>query len=114
MIGKRELAMMKPGAVLVNMSRGTVVDEIALTEALSFGGLEGVALDVFENEPLPSDSPLVQFPNVLLSPHMSAHTKEALERTEVEVAIAVKKALSGKPMRYLANPEVLKRTILRR
>ena len=114
MIGKSELAMMKPGAVLVNMSRGMVVDEIALTEALSSGGLDGVALDVFENEPLPSDSPLVQFPNVLLSPHMSAHTKEALERTAVEVAVAVKTALAGKTMRYLANPEVLKLTNLRR
>ena len=63
------LSWMKPTAVLVNASRGPVVDEPKLIEALQAGKLRGAALDVFEFEPLPKDSPLMQMDNVLLSPH---------------------------------------------
>jgi D-3-phosphoglycerate dehydrogenase len=110
MIGKAEFALMKSGTVLVNMARGKVVDESALIEALSSRRLACAALDVFETEPLPLNNPLLKLPNILLSPHMSAHTKEALSRTAIEVAEAVKTVLSGREPRYLANPEVLKRT----
>lgn len=74
MIGEGELWAMKPGAVLVNVGRGALVDTAALVEALRNGSLKGAALDVFEKEPLPADDPLWGFPNVLVSPHTADHT----------------------------------------
>jgi phosphoglycerate dehydrogenase-like enzyme len=74
MIGEGELRTMKPGAVLVNVGRGALVDATALVAALRRGSLKGAALDVFENEPLPADDPLWGFPNVLVSPHTADHT----------------------------------------
>mgnify|MGYP001104371340 CR=1 FL=1 len=110
MIGKQQLEIMKSGAILLNLARGTVVDEEAVFQALSTRRLAGAALDVFEQEPLPPDSPLVRLPNVLLSPHMSGHTREALDRTAMDVAKVLKAVFSGKRAPYLANPEVLKKT----
>jgi D-3-phosphoglycerate dehydrogenase len=69
MIGRREFALMKPGAFLINTSRGPVVDEEALVEALQTGQIGGAGLDVFEKEPLPKDSPLRRMRNVILTPH---------------------------------------------
>ncbi|MGH3442863.1 MAG: D-2-hydroxyacid dehydrogenase [Nitriliruptorales bacterium] len=71
MFAARELGLLRPTARLVNVSRGRVVDEEALVAALRRRGLAGAALDVFENEPLPSDSPLWEMPQVVVSPHMS-------------------------------------------
>ena len=70
MINRQTLAQMKPGAVLVNTGRGALVDEEALCEALDRGHLFGAALDVFKTEPLPTDSPLLKYENVLLCTHM--------------------------------------------
>jgi phosphoglycerate dehydrogenase-like enzyme len=69
LIGRDELAAMRPGAVLMNLSRGGIVDEAALSEALGTGALRGAALDVFRTEPLPPDSPLREHGNVLFTPH---------------------------------------------
>lgn len=77
LIGAAQLARMKPTAYLVNTSRGPIIDEAALAQALQAGQLYGAALDVFEQEPLPLDSPLRQFANVTLTPHMGAHSVEA-------------------------------------
>jgi glyoxylate reductase/D-3-phosphoglycerate dehydrogenase len=74
MIGAPELALMKPEAVLINTSRGPVVDEVALTQALSEGKLFGAGLDVFDQEPTPPGNPLLKLPNVLLTAHFAGPT----------------------------------------
>lgn len=74
------LAMMKPSAILINTSRGPVVDEPALIQALQAGVIGGAALDVFENEPLPADSPLLSMDQVMLAPHNANSSPAAWER----------------------------------
>jgi len=85
MISKDELSMMKDSALLINTSRGGVVDEKALYEALKSDTMRGACLDVFENEP-PTDSPLLALDSVLLTPHLGASTSEAQKRAGVIVA----------------------------
>jgi D-3-phosphoglycerate dehydrogenase len=85
LIGAAELSRMK-ARYLVNCSRGGVVDELALVEALSTGSLRAAGVDVFEQEPLPAGHPLTQLDNVVLTPHMAAHTTESLARMAVHAA----------------------------
>ena len=86
MIGKDALAKMKPTAFVVNASRGGVVDEVALAKALHEGEIAGAALDVYEEEPLATDSPLRSAPNLILTPHLGASTEEAQVGVATEVA----------------------------
>jgi D-3-phosphoglycerate dehydrogenase len=86
LIGKRELALMKPEAILVNTARGPVVDEDALTEALTTGKLAAAGLDVFREEPTSPDNPLLELPNVIVTPHVSAMTQEAMTRMGTSAA----------------------------
>ena len=80
LIGKKQLDMMKPDAYLINASRGPVVDEAALIEALQKKHIAGAGLDVFEEEPLPQDSPLLEFDNCLLAPHNANSSPKAWQR----------------------------------
>jgi len=93
LIGARELARMKPDAVLVNCARGGVVDERALHEALAAGRLRGAALDVFASEP-PGESPLLSLLNVVVTPHLGAATVEGQRRAGLEAATLVIEALA--------------------
>lgn len=93
LIGAAELRQMKPGAVVVNLARGGIVDDAALLEALDAGRLRGAVLDVYDREPLAADHPLRRAKNVLLMPHMGASTFEAQRNVAVDVAEAVRDAL---------------------
>lgn len=103
LIDAERLAMMKPGSYLVNLSRGGVIDEPALAAALESGHLAGAALDVFENEPLESSSPLLHAPNLVLTPHLGASTSEAQERVAIEVAETVLRALGDGDLKSAVN-----------
>ncbi|MDI6883829.1 MAG: hydroxyacid dehydrogenase [Hadesarchaea archaeon] len=92
MIGARELGLMKPTAVLINTSRGEVVDEMALAEALQAKKIAGACLDVYEREP-PQESPLLKLPNVVLTPHLGASTVESQRDAAVIIAKKIKEAL---------------------
>lgn len=108
MISEQELRLMKRTAYLINTSRGAVVDEKALFNALKVGKIAGAALDVFEKEPLDAHNPLTNLRNVLLLPHIGGATEEA-RRMEIEFAISnLIAALNGEVPKNLVNPEVLK------
>ena len=93
LVGAREIAAMKRGACIVNTARGGVLDEVAMAEALVSGQLGAAALDVFEDEPLPADSPLAGVPNLYLTPHVAGLTEEANTRVGELVASHIRDAL---------------------
>ena len=90
------IARMRPGAILINTSRGGIVDEAALAAALRAGRLRGAALDVFEQEPLPAGGPLADAPNLILTPHIAGLTQEANTRVSDMVAAGVTMALDAR------------------
>ncbi len=89
MIGAAQIARMKQGVYLVNCARGGIINEADLIEGIRSGKVAGAALDVYETEPLPADSPLRLLPQVIMTPHLGASTKEAQESVGVEVAEAI-------------------------
>ena len=99
MIGKEQLAMMKSGAILINTARGAIVDEAALLEALQSGHLAGAGLDVFAVEPASEENPLFQLDNVVITPHMAAHTDDALKAMSM-VAQDIVRVLDGQEPVY--------------
>ena len=97
MIGKRELGLMKPRALLVNGARGAIVDTAALVEALDSGHLGGAAVDVYEQEPPPADHPLFACEQVVLTPHCADMTPEGVELLNSGVVENVIEFLEGRP-----------------
>jgi D-3-phosphoglycerate dehydrogenase len=106
LIGREAIAKLKPGAILLNVARGGVVDEAAVAEALVSGHLGGAGIDVFEHEP-PTDSPLLDAPNTLLTPHLGASTAEAQILVAEEIAAQVLDVLEGRSARYAVNAPLL-------
>ncbi|WP_095049809.1 MULTISPECIES: D-glycerate dehydrogenase [unclassified Pseudomonas] len=105
LISHRELALMKPGAILVNISRGPVVDEPALIEALQNKRIRGAGLDVYEKEPL-AESPLFQLSNAVTLPHIGSATNETREAMANRALANLRSALLGKRPQDLVNPQV--------
>ena len=105
LIGANELAAMNPGAVLVNVSRGRLVDESALASALSARRIGGAALDVFEHEPLPENSPLWNLPNVLITPHTSGFRLDHWDAATDLFAENLRRFETGEPLLNVVDKE---------
>ncbi|HUP54604.1 MAG TPA: phosphoglycerate dehydrogenase, partial [Methylomirabilota bacterium] len=106
LIGKAAISKLRPGAIVLNVARGGIVDEAAVAEALASGHLAGAGIDVFDAEP-PVDSPLLTAPNTLLTPHLGASTAEAQVLVAEEVAAQVLDVLDGRSARYAVNAPLL-------
>jgi D-3-phosphoglycerate dehydrogenase / 2-oxoglutarate reductase len=103
MIGEAELAAMPPGSLLVNTSRGALVDLDALQDALASGHLAGAALDVLETEPPAADDPLLAQPNVIVTPHAAFYSEDSVAELQRKATEQVIDALAGRVPRYAVN-----------
>lgn len=109
LLDEHTIARMKDGAMLINTCRGAVTDSDAVARALRTGKLKGAGLDVFETEPLPADSPLLECPNAVLTPHASWYSEESYAEVKRRATEAVVAVLRGQRPRDIMNPEVLDR-----
>jgi glyoxylate reductase len=109
LIGERELEIMKPTAVLVNTSRGPVVNQKALYDALKSGKIFAAGLDVTEIEPIPSDDPLLTLDNVIILPHIGSGSIATREKMALMAADNIIAGLHGEPLPNCVNPEVYKK-----
>lgn len=107
LIGEKEISYMKPSAILVNVSRGGVIDQKALANALREGRIRGAGLDVLDSEPPLHGDPVLELPNVILSPHVAGNTCEAWERCSLTIANEVLAVIEGRLPTFLVNPEML-------
>jgi glyoxylate reductase len=105
LIGERELRLMKPTAVLVNTARGAVVDQRALAEALQRGQIAAAGIDVYEQEPIAPDDPLLRCENATLVPHLGSATHATRARMSRVAAENIITALEGRRPPFLVNPE---------
>jgi phosphoglycerate dehydrogenase-like enzyme len=103
-IGEREFAAMKPGAYLVNIGRGQVIDEAAMAAALKAGRIGGAGLDVFEHEPLEAGSPLWDMENVILTPHISGDSRDYMGKACELFAENLKRFAASRPLLNLVDP----------
>lgn len=97
-MGEREFRLMKSSAVFINVSRGPIVQEAALIRALREGWIAGAGLDVFDVEPLPGDHPLYEFPQVIITPHVSGITPKFFERIATIFAQNIQRYVAGQPL----------------
>jgi D-3-phosphoglycerate dehydrogenase/microcystin synthetase protein McyI len=109
LIGEAELRLMRRDAFLVNAARGGIIQESALIRALREGWIRGAAIDVFDPEPPPADSPLFALDNLIVSPHVANLTAEAVRGMAVSAATQILQALKGERPPHLLNPEVWER-----
>lgn len=114
LVGEHELAMMKPSAMLINTSRGGIVNEQALYAALKRGGIESAALDVLQQEPPAPDHPLLSLPNVIVTAHNAGTTYEGRNKLMQACVSTVLDTLNGRQPAGLKNPDIWKRSRLRR
>jgi D-3-phosphoglycerate dehydrogenase len=112
MIDAKAIAQMKPGVRLINAARGALVDETALIEGLRSGKIAGAALDVFSQEPLSADSPLLQMDNVIITPHLAASTVEAQQDVGTQIVEQMLDALHGRDYRNAINMPVVDANLL--
>ncbi|UQI39263.1 2-hydroxyacid dehydrogenase [Vreelandella venusta] len=105
LLGSNEFALMKPSAIFINIARGKVIDENALIDALENGTIQAAGLDVFEQEPLPSSSPLAKMPNVVALPHIGSATHETRDAMAQRAVDNICLALQGERPISLVNPE---------
>ena len=105
MLGARELALLPSHAIVVNTSRGQLIDQHALVAGLRDGGIAGAGLDVFEAEPLASNDPLTTLRNVILTGHTSSFTHLAMDRTAAAVMTNLRELLAGRIPASCLNPE---------
>ncbi|MGC6173490.1 hydroxyacid dehydrogenase [Lacrimispora sp. 38-1] len=103
MVAKEQLDMMKPSSFLINVSRGGLIQEEDLIQAVKDKKIKGAALDVFEKEPLPADSGLLQYDNIIVSPHCAANTRVALDRMELFAAMDIWRVLNGERPEFPVN-----------
>jgi phosphoglycerate dehydrogenase-like enzyme len=109
LIGREQLALLKPTAFFINVARGELIDEQALVEALTIRRIAGAALDVYEREPLPLGHPLLALDNVILTPHWSASTTDVFAATSRAMTAGMLRAAQGKVPENVVNREVLER-----
>ena len=107
LVGAAEFSLMKTDAILINASRGGVVDEAALVKALQNNKIAGAGLDVFSEEPVPADHPLLKLENCILTPHTAALTRECVTRMATEAAKCVLDVFAGREPQNVANRQVL-------
>jgi phosphoglycerate dehydrogenase-like enzyme len=105
LIGARELGLMKPSAYVINTSRGPIIDENALVEALQNKKIAGAGLDVFDEEPLPLDHPLRQLPNTVITPHIGYVTEDTYKVFFAQTVENIKAFLDGTPIRVINWPQ---------
>ena len=104
MLGEAELRHMKPGAYLINVGRGQLIDEPVLVRALAEGWIAGAGLDVFEAEPLPEQSPLWDLPNVFVLPHQGSDTFSTLDRGVDLIRDNLRRYIDGRPLENVVDP----------
>jgi len=108
LINVDQFRLMKRNAVIINTSRGQVIEEKALVKALDEGWIAGAALDVLQIEPPAKDNPLIHMKNVILTPHAGFFSEESVEELRSTAALEVRRVLTGQPPDHLVNPDVLK------
>ncbi len=113
MIGAAELRKMKETAFLINAARGPIVDESALIKALQEGWIRGAGLDVFEQEPISMDNPLLTMENVILSPHALAQTDQTVTKMWKIITEQIDQLVHGEIPKALVNPEVLEKPLFK-
>ena len=106
-IGEAEFAKMKPGAVLVNMARGAVVQQKALYQALAANAIAGAAIDVCDPEPMPLDDPLLTLDNLVITPHIGSASAATFTAMGMMAATSIVAALTGEPVKNMVNPEAM-------